>query len=378
VNPGDAVSGAAAPGGPVSRGTTPGGERTPPRRPGIDALRVYRGAVAPGAIDLSDNTNRFGVPPAAAAALAAFDPAAATRYPSASNDALRAALAAYAGVAPDEVVTGCGSDDVLDGALRAFGAPGARVAFPAPTFVMIEHFARANALVPVAVPPRADGAPDLDALLAARPDIVYLCSPNNPTGARLPAGALERVLDGTRGLVILDEAYAEYAGATAAASAPARGRLLVARTMSKAFALAGLRVGWAVGAAPLVTAVEKARGPFKVGAAAEAAALAALAHDQAWVRARAAEAVACRERFAAALAGAGFAPLPSAANFVLVPVADAAAADAALRARGIVVRAFAELPGVGDALRVTVAPWPVLEPVLAALRAAAAPAAGRA
>ena len=350
----------------------------PARRDGVDALRAYREDGAGAPLDLSDNTCRFGVPPAAAAALAAFDPAAAARYPSPANHALRAALAAYAGVAADEIVTGCGSDDVLDSALRAFGRPGDRVACLAPTFVMLAHYARANALVPVAVPPRADGAPDVDALLAAGAEHVYLCAPNNPTGAPLPEGALARALAATPGLVILDEAYAEFAGRSEVATAPARGRLLVARTLSKAFGLAGLRVGWGVGARELVLAVEKARGPFRVSAPAEAAAVAALTADLGWMRAHAAEAVAVRERFAAALRAAGFAPLPSAANFVLVPVRDAAGAAAALRAGGVAVRAFAALPGVGDALRVTVAPWPVLEPVVAALRAAAAPAVGRA
>lgn len=345
---------------------------TPPRREGIDALHRYRGAATPGALDLSDNTNRFGMPPAAAAALRAFDPTASMRYPSAANDALREAIALRVGVSPEEIITGCGSDDVLDSALRAFGTTGARVAFPAPTFVMTAHFASGHALVPVPVPPRPDGTPDLDALLEARADLVYLCSPNNPTGATLPEGTLERVLAGTRGLVILDEAYAEFAGTSRAADAPALGRVLVSRTFSKAHGLAGLRVGYGVAARPVIEAIEKARGPYKVGTHAEAAALAALT-DDAWMRATVAEAVACRDRFAGALREAGFAPLPSAANFVLVPVADAVAADGALRARGIVVRAFTALHGVGDALRITVAPWPVLEPVLAALRACGAP-----
>lgn len=341
---------------------------TPERRVGIDALRPYRTEPMTAGYDLSDNTNLFGVPPAAAQALRAFEGAGVSRYPSPSNDALRASLAAYAGVRPDEVVTGCGGDDVLDSALRAFGRPGARLAFATPTFVMVEHFARTNALVPVAVPRAAGGGFDVEALIAARADMVYLCSPNNPTGERLPSGALERVLEVTPGLVILDEAYAEYAGVTVVATAPSHGRLLVARTMSKAFGLAGLRIGWGVGAAPVIAAIEKARGPYKVGAPSEAAAIAALAHDREWVASRVAEAVACRARFVGALVAVGFAPWPSEANFVLVPVADARAANRALRAKGIAVRAFESLPGIGDALRITVAPWSVLETVVAVLR----------
>jgi histidinol-phosphate aminotransferase len=277
-------------------------------------------------------------------------------------------------VRPEEIVTGCGSDDVLDCALRAFAREGERMAYLAPTFVMAPHFARANGLVPVAVAPRPGLEPDLDALIGARARVVYLCSPNNPTGAMLAPGAVDRVLDAAEGLVILDEAYAEYPGVSRAAEAPARGNLLVTRTLSKAFGLAGLRVGWGVGSARVIEALEKARGPYKVSAPAERAAVQALTRDLAWVRATVAEAVEARERFAAALAERGFAPLPSAANFVLVPVRDARAADRALRARGIAARAFAALPGVGDALRITVAPWPTMEAVLAALGEAAEPA----
>ena len=346
---------------------------TPERRAGIDALRAYRTVPMPTGHDLSDNTNRFGVPPAAAQALREFEGTSVSRYPSPSNEALCAALAGYVGVRADEVVTGCGGDDVLDSALRAFGRPGARLAFVAPTFVMVEHFARTNALLPVAVPRAAGGGFDVEALIAARADMVYLCSPNNPTGERLPAGALERVLEATPGLVILDEAYAEYAGVTVAAQAPSHGRLLVARTMSKAFGLAGLRIGWGVGAAPVIAAIEKARGPYKVAAPSEAAALAALAHDREWVASCVAQAVACRERFVSELVAGGFAPLPSAANFVLVPVADARGASTTLRSKGIAVRAFEALPGIGDALRITVAPWSVMQTVVAVLRDDVAP-----
>jgi histidinol dehydrogenase len=344
----------------------------PPRRAGLDRLTLYR-SVDPGLLDLASNHNLFGVPPAAAAALAHFESAGIARYPSASNDELRAALATLHDVPLASIVTGCGSDDVLDATLRAFGVAAERVAYPAPTFVMAAHFATTNGLLPMAIPPRADGEPDLDALIAARAAITYLCSPNNPTGSLLSRGALDRILEATRGLVILDEAYGDFSGTSNATLAAGHGRLLVLRTMSKAFGLAGMRVGWGIGAPALVQAVECARGPYRVSAPAEAAALAVLRHDLPWVRARVADAVSCRVRLCAALAAAGFAPLPSHANFLLVPVADAAGAARALRERGIAVRAFGSLPGVGDALRITVAPWPLLEPAIATIVAVARP-----
>jgi len=346
--------------------TTP---RLPAVRDGIAALRAYRDAGHDVAFDLSDNTCAFGVPPAAAAVLREYAAGRFARYPSAANDALRVSIAESTGVDPDGVVTGCGSDDVLDSALRAFGAPGDRIAFPAPTFAMLPHFATTNALVPVPVPGAADGTPDLDGLVAAGAEHVYLCSPNNPTGGMLPDGALERVLSATRGLVILDEAYAEFAGVSHAALGATHGRLLVARTFSKAFGLAGLRVGYGFATPAMAQAIEKARGPYRVSGLAEAAARAAVTQDRPWVDTHVATVVELRERFSEALRASGFAPLPSAANFVLVPVADAAALDAALRARGVAVRVFRALPGVGDALRITIAPWDVLERVLETLAA---------
>ncbi len=347
---------------------------TPARRPGVDDLRIYGSALEGCEWDLSDNTCHFGAPPGAVAALAALDPALVSRYPSASNGALREELARLGGVTPAEVVTGCGSDDLLDSALRAFGTPGDSIAFLAPTFVMLEHFAISNSLTPVPVLSPGGVASDPEALLAVRARHVYLCSPNNPTGGVLPKGFLERVLAETEGLVILDEAYVEFSGGSMAGFAPAQGRLLVLRTLSKAYALAGLRVGWGVGAEELVLAIERVRGPFRLTVPSEAAAHAALSSDPGWVCRHVEQAVQARERFAEGLRGGGFAPRPSEANFLLVPVQDAAAAASALLSRGIGVRAFAKLPGIGDALRITVAPWPVLQTVLTAMRALVVPA----
>jgi histidinol-phosphate aminotransferase len=292
-----------------------------------------------------------------------------SRYPTLYGDELKPRLARYAGVAPDEIVTGCGSDDVIDSAMRAFAEPGDRVAFAAPTFSMIPTFARLNGLVPVAVPFRADHDVDADALLATDARVVYLCSPNNPTGTLASADAVRRVVEGARGLVILDEAYAEFADESHAARAPSWGNVLVARTLSKAFGLAGLRVGYGVGAAALVREVEKVRGPYKVSAVAERAACAVLDEDLEWVREHAALARANRARLAEALRGLGLEPLPSAANFLLVPSPRAAALADGLRARGVAVRLMRALPTYGDALRVGVGPWPMMERLRGALAA---------
>jgi histidinol-phosphate aminotransferase len=251
--------------------------------------------------------------------------------------------------------------------MRALAEPGDRLAYLAPTFSMIPVFARLNRLVPVAVPPTGRLDADVDALLATRARIIYLCSPNNPTGAALPRAMIERIVSEAPGFVILDEAYAEYAGSDCIDLLRTSPRLLVTRTMSKAFGLAGLRVGYAAGAADVASAVAESRGPYKVNALAERAAAAALTDDLAWVREHVAGVVRLRERFAGELCRIGLAPLPSAANFVLVPVAGAAAVAARMRAAGVAVRSFESLPGIGDALRITIGPWPMLERCIGAL-----------
>lgn len=333
-------------------------------------ISLYAPDRSPCAVDLSDNTNLFGVPPTALDVLRSAAESTITRYPSLYAGGLKEALAGYAGVAQDEIVTGCGSDDVLDSAVRAFAEPGEVLAMPEPSFAMIPIFARMNGLQPVGVPLLSTHDIDADGLLATGARVIYVCSPNNPTGTEASVQAIRRLLDEAPGLLILDEAYAEFAGRSYIGDAPRHPRLLVVRTMSKAFGLAGLRIGYAAGAAALVAEVEKSRGPYKVNALAERAARAAIVDDAEWVTARVAEAVHNRERFTAALRSMGFRPLPSASNFVLVPLDDAAAIGTAMRTAGVAVRPMPDLPVVGDALRISIGPWAMMERALGALEAA--------
>ena len=337
------------------------------------ARAAYRGVSlysvdsAPCAVDLSDNTNLWGSPPAARRVLRELADDALARYPSAYASELKDALAEYAGVDPACIGTGCGSDDILDSAIRAFAAPGDRIAFCAPTFAMIPIFARLNGVEPVAIPMTSSWDIDPDALARADARVIYVCSPNNPTGTVASRGALDRLIASAPGVVLLDEAYAEFCAESILDLAKASERVLVSRTMSKAFGLAGLRVGYAVGAPSLIAEVEKSRGPYKVSTVAERAAVAALMHDRTWVAERVGAARASRDRLATSLRALGLAPLPSQANFVFVPIADAPAVARRMRERGVAVRAFQGLPIVGDALRITAGPDPMMEQGLDAL-----------
>jgi histidinol-phosphate aminotransferase len=328
------------------------------------------------AVDLRDNTNLWGVPPAAGRAIAA-SAAAVSRYPRIYASALKDALAAYAGVTPDMIVTGCGSDDVIDSALRAVADPGQHMAHPDPTFPAALTFARMNGLAPVGVPLTGSWDADADALIATGARVIYLCSPNNPTGTMVSRECLERLATYAPGVVIVDEAYAEYARTSAADLTGPGSRVLVLRTLSKAFGLAGLRIGYAIGAPDLIAAAEKSRGPYKVSVVAEHAAIAALTTDATWVRARVAETIANRRQLAGRLAALGLPALPSGANFLFVPTPHAVPIERSLWECGVGVRLYTGLRGIGDAIRMTVGPWYLMASLIQALehatgRAAAA------
>lgn len=321
-------------------------------------------------VDLSDNTNLFGAPPAAERELARSGREDISRYPGLHTRRLREALSDYAGVHADEIVTGCGSDDVIDSAVRAFAEPGESLAFSDPTFTMIPVFARVNGLVPMPVPFTSALDIDPDALLATEARIIYVCSPNNPTGAVASRAAIDRVIERAPGIVILDEAYAEFSGDGRIADAPHHDRLLVTRTLSKAFGMAGFRIGYGTGSASLVREIAKVRGPYKENAPGERAAACAVTEDVAWMRECVTRAVESRERLAAALRVNGFRPFASSANFVLVPMADSVRIARLAREHGVALRAYEALRGIGDAIRITVGPWPAMERALDALIAA--------
>jgi histidinol-phosphate aminotransferase len=330
-------------------------------------ISLYQPDRTPCRIDLSDNTNLFGVPPTALSILRAAPENVITRYPLLYADRLKAAIGFYAGVNEDNVVTGCGSDDVLDSTIRAFCDPGSLVATSTPSFAMIPLLAQMNGLDVVEVPLRNDLDIDAEALVAAHAAVTYVCTPNNPTGNAISRESIDYVIDNAAGIVIIDEAYSEFGWDSWLLDAAGLSHVLAVRTLSKAFGLAGLRVGYAVGARELVTEVEKSRGPYKVSSIAEDAATAALTSDLEWVGERVGEVIENRARFIDELRGMGLKPLDSDANFILLPTKDAAETARQMRMKGVAVRPFPALPVTGDALRISIGPWHMMEDALAAL-----------
>lgn len=333
-------------------------------QPGKPIEELERELGITGAIKVASNENPLGPSPKALAALAAVT-AQLHLYPDAAGHALRRAIAARWDVGLDQVAMGAGSNDLLYQLVLAMVGPDDEVLSPSLGFLSYRLAAAVAGRRFVATPATPYG-PDLDALCAAmspRTKLVILGSPNNPTGAVLTRAQVERVLAALppRALLVLDEAYAEYAAAwpevehvDGRALVPRDPRLLVLRTFSKIYGLAGLRVGFGIGDAAVIEALGRVGRTFHVGSLAQAAAIAALDDDE-HVRRSAALGRRFVETLRAAVAEAGFTAYPSLANFVLVETGRVSAPlyDRLLRA-GVIVRPMAAW-GLPTCLRVSTA-----------------------
>lgn len=354
----------------------------PTPKPWISEIHTYIPGKSAGAdgrplVKLSANENPWGCSPAVLAAREHL--AHPALYPDPDSHALRGALGALHGIDPARIVCGTGSGELLTVAASAFAGPGDEVLYVRYGFALYDIAARRCGATPVVVPD-ADYGTDVDALLAhvtAQTRVIFIANPNNPTGRFLPRGELARLHAGLPSdvLLVLDQAYAEYVaphdddGSLDLAARHAN--VLVTRTFSKAYGLAGERVGWATGARALVEILNRLRGPFNLSTSAQATALAALG-DQGFVEHACRENRVIRARFVAAieaLGNHGLRAVPSEANFVLVLFNGPLTAEAAyqgLAEAGTITR---WLPGQGlpHGLRITIGRPEQMDAVIATL-----------
>jgi histidinol-phosphate aminotransferase len=305
------------------------------------------------------NTNECPYPPspAALAAVRAQADADLRLYPDPDGAALKAAIAEYYGLAPAEVFLGNGSDEVLAHAFLGLLKQPRPLLFPDITYSFYPVYCALYGIDFETVALREDFRIEVEDY--ARPNGgIILPNPNAPTGRGLALADLERLLTAHRDVVVvIDEAYVDFGAASAVPLIARHPNLLVVQTFSKSRALAGLRVGFALGDANLVNALETVKGCFNsypLDRVALAAAEAAM-RDRAWFEDTRGRIVASREALTQNLAARGFEVLPSQANFVFArhPAHDGAALHAALRERGVLVRHFAR-PRIADFLRITV------------------------
>ena len=345
-----------------------------PLRDDLRGRSPYGAPVIDVPVRLNVNENAFDVPADVTAALQqriAEVSATLNRYPDREftelrrllagylNDVLRGegaasapgtiASAAQAGasgpIVPDMIWAANGSNEVLFHILQAYGGPGRSALGFGPSYSMHPLITQSTGSEWIEVPRGADfsitAQSAVEAVRAHAPDVVFVCTPNNPTGNSTPLDVIEAIYDATDGVVIVDEAYAEFAGAdfrTALSLLPGRPRLVVSRTMSKAFAFAGARVGYAAAAPELVDGLRLVRMPYHLSSLTQAAAEAALAHPDSLL-AGVEELSRQRDRMVAGLRGFGFDVVQSDANFVLFRgVADPSLLWTQLVEKGVLIR----------------------------------------
>ena len=333
----------------------------PPVRPDLRLAAGYHSPQVEAEVRL--NTNESPLPPPDAwreELLAALEEVSFHRYPDRPATELRRAVAARHDVAPDEVFCANGSNEVLQSVLLAFGGPGRRALLFEPTYALHSHIARITGTEVVEGGRnddfRIDPVDAADMLEAERPDVTFLCSPNNPTGRAEPRATVEAVLGGAPGLVIVDEAYGQFSPWSALELRdPERPGLVVTRTFSKTWAMAGARLGYLVADAAVVRACEAVVLPYHLSAQTQVAGLLALRHVPE-MEARVALITEERGRLSAALSDLPVDTWPSDANFILFRPRDRDADEVwrLLLQQSVLIRNCASWEGLRGCLRVTV------------------------
>ena len=345
-----------------------------PLRPDLRGMSPYGAPQLDVPILLNTNENPYPPPAELVADLrAAVGDVAATlnRYPDREASDLRAALAAYLGhgLATEQVWAANGSNEILQQLLMAFGGSGRTALGFVPSYTMHRLIALATGTNWISEYRKDDFSlvPDRAAadVAAQQPDIVFLCSPNNPTGTALDPAVVDAVLEVAPGMVVVDEAYAEFSHSPSLLpSLTGHPRLVVTRTMSKAFAFAGARVGYLAADPAVVDALRLVRLPYHLSGLTQAAALAALRHADATL-AQVAQLRADRDRLVNELRGMSFEVVDSDANFVLFgKFGDQRVAWQELLDRGILVRDV----GLDGWLRVSVGTSGECDSFLAAVK----------
>ena len=345
----------------------------------IEELAREHGLAPESIVKLASNENPLGMPASARAAMQAAI-ADLGRYPDANGFALKDALSHRFGVPTQWITLGNGSNDILELAAAALLAPGRSCVYSQYSFAVYALATQARGARAIVVPARYFGhdLPAMREAIAADTRLVYLANPNNPTGTFVPAAQIEAFLASVPAdvVVVLDEAYNEYLPQEDRFDSTAWVRrfpnLLVSRTFSKAYGLAGLRVGYGLAQPQLTDLLNRVRQPFNVNSLAQAAALAALADTEFLARSDALNRDGLR-RLESAFSELGLPFVPSRGNFVLVKVGPAARVYQELLKRGVIVRPVANY-GLPEWLRISVGLPEENERLLAALPAALAAA----
>jgi histidinol-phosphate aminotransferase len=346
---------------------------TPKARPNVEKMSGYTPGEQPRpgerVVKLNTNENPFPPSPRVVEAIRHIDPERLRRYPSPSAEDFRQTAARVHGVSPDMILAGNGSDEILAMAVRTYLGPGDIFAYPDPTYSLYPVLAEIGEVKVVTVPWAADWDLPIDALLATGARAIFFANPNAPTGTLVRTSRVRELAARFYGLLLVDEAYVDFAEENSLSLVREFANLVVCRTLSKGYGLAGLRFGYAIAAPAVVSEMNKVKDSYNCDAVAISAAAAAL-EDQDYARRTWEHVRAERARLSDALGRRGWQVIPSQANFVLAtcPGGDGAAIYRALKGKGILVRHF-DKPGLQDKLRITIGTAEENDQLLAALSA---------
>jgi histidinol-phosphate aminotransferase len=327
-------------------------------RKNIEAMAAYTPGEQPGpderVVKLNTNENPYPPSPRVLEVLRRTDWSVLRKYPDPMANKVRDAVARQFGVGREEVLCASGSDELLRLAVTAFVAEGDALAYPTPTYSLYPVLAEIQGARAIEIPSPDDFSLPVDALAKAKARLLFICNPNAPTGAWTRPEVIAHLADRAKSVVVADEAYADFAPASALEAVRGKPNVLVLRTLSKSYSLAGIRLGFAIGPEPLIAGLAKVKDSYNIDAVRIAVGAAAI-EDHAYTRATVEKVKAERARLARELAALGFACIPSEANFLLarVPGGDAKDCYERLKARGILVRYWNQ-PRLADKLRITV------------------------
>ncbi|MCC6423181.1 MAG: histidinol-phosphate transaminase [Phycisphaerales bacterium] len=311
---------------------------------------------APGEriIKLNTNENPFPPSPKVMQAIREMEPELLRRYPNPLAESFCAAAAKVLDVSPDMILAGNGSDDILTIATRTFIPPGGKLAFPDPTYSLYPVLARLQEADCVSVKWEKDWALPAEGLLQTKANAIYLANPNAPSGTFVSPTKIAQLAKDFDGLILVDEAYVDFADDNCLSLVRQLPNIVISRTFSKAYSLAGLRFGFAVAQPAVIEQMTKVKDSYNCDAIAIIAAAAAI-EDQEYARRTWEHVRGERQRLSSELTQMGWTVLPSSANFIFAVAPDGRGREAylGLKRQGILVRHF-DKPGLSDKIRITI------------------------
>lgn len=307
-------------------------------------------------IKLNTNENPYPPSPEVFRALQSIDPEWLRRYPDPTAIAFRTAASEVLNIPPDWIAIGNGSDELISLIVRAFVEPGAAVVYPMPSYVLYRTVAQIQDARPIEVAYNANFHFPLQEILEAQGAVTFIASPNSPIGNLVSTDDLEALAANLQGLLVIDEAYVDFTHTNALHVAQKHPNVIILRTLSKGYSLAGLRLGFAIAHPTLIQSLNKIKDSYAVDAIAALAGAAAI-RDQSHKNSNVQKILRSRETLYQNLVELGFRVWPSEGNFLLVQPppqeTSAIALQQHLKTQGILVRHF-NLPGVADKLRITI------------------------